>query len=130
MYQFANGITPRSALRARRLVPAVAILLVLAWQSFFVQTHVHPLARLPETKITSPGNTHASDTRRDPGPCPLCQALSLAGNLISPAPPTFDMPAIAGAVALPSTLTLWLRRDRSHAWLGRGPPHRSPTRQA
>lgn len=118
--------------RARRLLPAVLILLLLAWQSFVVETHVHPLASLPDARRASAGAPHAyaepaRETRRDPGVCPLCQAFSLAGNLLSPTPPAFGLSALGLVIASPATLTLWLRRDRSHAWLGRGPPHRSPT---
>lgn len=135
----ANGNTssprrgPHLRVRAARTVPAFVILLVLAWQSVFVQTHVHPLASLPDAPLissvaTRAHATSASEIRRDVGACVLCQALTLAGSLVPPTPPAAFLPGATTAIASPSRLTLWLRRDRSHAWLGRGPPHRSPTR--
>lgn len=120
-------------MRVGRMLSILIALFALAWQSLFIETHVHPLvapvsrvsAAHPLMRTHSSGISSAGDARGDPATCPICRELAQLGTLLSPSLPLFHAPALVVAmVALPIPAR-WARRDRSHAWLGRGPPQQA-----
>jgi hypothetical protein len=113
----------------RKLVPALILFLTLAWQSFVIQAHVHPLeaaSRAASVRAASrAGIVVAGDSRGDPATCPICQALGQIGHILSPTPPALYLPTGTTVLTAVPILDPWTRRDRSHAWRSRGPPRRS-----
>jgi len=119
---------PELLLRARRFAIVFAMLLAILWQSFVTQTHVHANPDVYATAISdnagAPTRLKAGEAPSDlPATCPICQEVAHAGSYLSPA---------AVALQPPVPIDLWrtatpalspTRRQRSHAWQSRAPPH-------
>jgi hypothetical protein len=131
-FQFATRVARRKPADrlgrplTRRLIPTLILLLTLAWQSLAIETHVHPLEAGSDAVVaraaSHSGIAATAGLGSDPAICPFCQELAQAGHLLSSTLPAFDQPDVMPVRAIASSLIPWTRRDRSHAWLGRGPP--------
>lgn len=112
---------------SRRLIPALILFLTLAWQSFAIQTHVHPLEATSSAAIRTVSHkiTATKGSQGGPATCPICQELTQIGHILSPTLPALHPPTAATAPASEPILDIWTRRARSHGWLSRGPPHRA-----
>jgi hypothetical protein len=113
--------------RRRWLLPILVFLSALVWQSFVIQTHIHPLQGQGGGGITCESGARSC---ADPSPdtadhhayCELCLELDEAGQFLASVPPGFWVPISAMALAHVSTAAGWKRNERSHAWYSRGPP--------
>ena len=114
-------------------------LLALAIQAFVIQTHVHLHAdelalarvdRLPAKVVNSGANlaradyssSETSPAKDDPDDCPLCHALAMTGNALTPElAPTVALKLVSFVIETPLDTGFHIAVI-SHSWLSRGPP--------
>ncbi len=111
-------------------------LLAFLFQSYAVQTHIHPeLNGLDYSALTASAPSHAANIgtslERDhhaPAPlddtarCPLCQEFLHAGAYLTPVPAALALPSTITVVAPLAAAPIAIVQTVSHAWRGRGPP--------
>lgn len=120
---------------AGRLLLVLAVLTAFLFQSFATQTHIHvpgeASARFlsPDAPQSIPLKAelgqkapHKKAPADDPANCPLCQAMLLSGQFVSPSGIVFVLPSqplafIPLALSLPA-----IGESASHIWQGRAPP--------
>ena len=109
----------------RRAALLVAALLALLWQSFVVQTHVHPAAFAGSPKVENSWQgplLHRGKASDRGDNCALCQELAYSGAyLVGAAVPVIIQAAAQFLPAEPQIL-LGTAFARSHSWRSRAPP--------
>ena len=98
-------------------------LIAVTWQSFVTQTHIHPSAPASGSQSATAQFSRPIPKSGLPIDCPICHDSALAGHYLSSGAPVLLAP-------IPAILWLFVaaplvsgRRDRSHAWRSRAPPH-------
>lgn len=113
-------------LRRLTLMPTVvmALLLVLGFQDFAAQIHVHALASqgasLGSSAPSSPTQgKHGSSDSRD---CSLCQLVLLGSAPLPRSQAALWAPSLSALLVPAAPSRVVLRSAVSHSWQGRGPP--------
>lgn len=119
---------------ARRWRRAVAsfTLVLFAFQSYLVQTHVHLLRQgvpgaIVQTNAsgfsvqpTPAGGKLPSDDK--PATCPICLDMALAGHFTAPGAIALPLPPQIATLAVFASAVPGYVAAVSHIWLGRAPP--------
>jgi hypothetical protein len=108
-------------IREFRRLMACVVLLVFAFQSYALQTHIH--ARAIHSGVSSPapasGREPVGNSQME---CPLCQAVAHDGIFLEPA---VVLAAVFGAgwlLAVPQAHVARLPGVAAHTWKSRAPP--------
>lgn len=114
----------------RKLV-LLAVLTAFLWQSYIVQSHIHPHRGAGSasvwSKIPTPlGIADGSQTPTQPAKCPICQEVSASGVYLLP--PAVTLNALQAAEVLGPIVAalVSITPSRSHAWHSRAPPFFRP----
>jgi len=120
---------------AGRFLLVLAVLTAFLFQSFATQTHIHISGEavaqflLPVASQSIPLKTelgqkapHKKAPADDPANCPLCQAMFLSGQFVSPSAVVFVLPSQPLALILLALALPAIGETASHIWQGRAPP--------
>lgn len=114
---------------ARRWRRAVAsfTLVLFAFQSYFVQTHVHLLlqgilAASVQAAVSAPAERGTPTPADNPETCPLCLDMMFAGHFTAPGAIALPLPPQIATLAVFASAVPGYVAAVSHIWLGRAPP--------
>lgn len=125
-----SGLLKLAQAQGWRHAIASFTLVLFAFQSYLVQTHIHPLWQGAPGAIVQPNNSAAQPAPAggklppadNPATCPICLDMMLAGHFTAPGTIALPMPAqIAMFVAIAAAAPVHVAAI-SHIWLGRAPP--------
>lgn len=114
----------------RKLV-LLAALVAFLWQSYIVQTHIHPHRAAGSVSVwnniaTPLVSADGSQAPPQPAKCPICQEVSASGVYMLP--PAVDLNTLQTAEVLAPIVAAMvsITVSRSHAWRSRAPPFFRP----
>jgi len=100
------------------------ILLVLAWQSCLLQTHIHPVtsASTPSAQLAGTISNNQQRAPDDPADCPICQASAATGTFMLAAPALLAAPIPTPVWYDATEAVVSFAVRPAHHWRSRAPP--------
>jgi len=105
-----------------RRIPALLVLLVFSLQSYFIETHIHPLPTAQLVAFSGHSHSPAPIDKEDPDDCPICQAFALAGSFIVPVIIVLSIAVLVTDTAHPAAPSSSPASRHRHSWQSRAPP--------
>lgn len=113
-------------LAAGRMFLIGIMVLTIAVQGYFTQTHIHPQnlagSSIAQKLNDSSPRHHNVPVDDSPANCPLCQQFLHNGQFVAPAALVFFLPTLAISTIEIAMLAARRFDAVSHSWLSRAPP--------
>lgn len=107
---------------AGRLLFGALLAVMIAFQGWVIQTHVHA-ADVLTVALQKAGEPHAPQpVNDDPAKCPICQEMLHSGLFVAPVWLALFLIAAASIIVPPAVFAAPAFAAISHTWRSRGPP--------